>query len=123
MATIQFTDEIRPVKSHDSHPVRRNSGSGANAPGVYSIRNVSKTSGLGPKEDVENAQFEETKLHQEGDIKKRQVRVYMCVTCVHDFAQKVVGIQRMDFILVVYVLTRCEVGVLMSTGWRINQPA
>ncbi|MCJ1435935.1 hypothetical protein MMC27_005311 [Xylographa pallens] len=64
MSTIQFTsDQIRPVKSNT-------------APGgVYSTRNVSKTSSLGERYHTKQGDVEEEggKLKQEGDIKHKQV--------------------------------------------------
>ena len=75
MATIHFVEEIHPVKTNNSHPTRRNSSGGAHDAGVYSIRNVSRTSGLAHKDDVENGNLEESELRREGDIKKRQVSV------------------------------------------------
>ena len=64
MSTIQFTsDQIRPVKPNI-------------APGgVYSTRNVSKTSSLGEKYHTKQGDIEEaSNLKQEGDLKHKQVR-------------------------------------------------
>ena len=68
MSTIQFAQDA-------IYPVRTNGSAG----GVYSMRNVSKTSGLAEKASVKDLVLEETDsadhgLRQEGDLKKKQVR-------------------------------------------------
>ena len=66
MATIQFDDDIRRVRSIGS------------AGGVYSTRDISKSSNIGEKYNVKDVHIDElenqkSSSRSEGDIKKKQV--------------------------------------------------